>query len=85
MKLTYNGKTYDCVSAEKKQNEIVIHTGKVMDGEDIVYHIFGDIKFDKVVLEGGTWLNETAEPTQLDIIEAQVTYTAMMTDTLLEV
>lgn len=29
---------------------------------------------------------ETAEtPSQLDIIEAQVTYTAMMTDTLLEV
>lgn len=26
-----------------------------------------------------------AEPTQLDILEAQVTYTAMMTDTLLEV
>lgn len=24
------------------------------------------------------------EPTQLDIIEAQITYTAMMTDTLLE-
>ena len=29
--------------------------------------------------------NEVAEPTQLDILEAQVTYTAMMTDTLLEV
>lgn len=28
---------------------------------------------------------ETTKPTQLDIIEAQVTYTAMMTDTLLEV
>ena len=26
----------------------------------------------------------TVEPTQLDLIEAQVTYTAMMTDTLLE-
>lgn len=26
----------------------------------------------------------TAEPSQLDIIEAQVAYTAMMTDTLLE-
>lgn len=25
-----------------------------------------------------------AEPTQLDLIEAQITYTAMMTDTLLE-
>lgn len=28
---------------------------------------------------------EAIEPTQLDRIEAQVTYTAMMTDTLLEV
>ena len=28
---------------------------------------------------------EVHEPSQLDIIEAQVTYTAMMTDTLLEV
>lgn len=28
---------------------------------------------------------EIAKPTQLDRIEAQVTYTAMMTDTLLEV
>lgn len=28
---------------------------------------------------------ETAEPTQLDRLEAQATYTAMMTDTLLEV
>ena len=30
-------------------------------------------------------VEEVIEPTQLDIIEAQVTYTAMMTDTLLEV
>ena len=30
-------------------------------------------------------LEEMNKPTQLDIIEAQVTYTAMMTDTLLEV
>lgn len=30
-------------------------------------------------------IEEVSEPTQLDIIEAQVTYTAMMTDTLLEV
>ena len=28
---------------------------------------------------------ETEKPTQMDMIEAQVTYTAMMTDTLLEV
>ena len=30
-------------------------------------------------------IEEDATPSQLDIIEAQVTYTAMMTDTLLEV
>lgn len=30
-------------------------------------------------------VEETATPTQLDIIEAQVAYTAMMTNTLLEV
>lgn len=30
-------------------------------------------------------VEEIVEPTQLDIIEAQVAYTAMMTDTLLEV
>lgn len=30
-------------------------------------------------------IEESAVPTQLDRIEAQVTYTAMMTDTLLEV
>lgn len=29
-------------------------------------------------------IEENITPTQLDIIEAQVTYTAMMTDTLLE-
>ena len=29
--------------------------------------------------------NKVEQPSQLDIIEAQITYTAMMTDTLLEV
>jgi hypothetical protein len=29
--------------------------------------------------------DSTSEPTQLDRVEAQITYTAMMTDTLLEV
>lgn len=33
----------------------------------------------------GEFEEESTEPSQLDIIEAQVTYTAMMTDTLLEV
>ena len=40
---------------------------------------YGDISVE------GEFEEESTEPTQLDIIEAQVTYTAMMTDTLLEV
>lgn len=70
MKLTYLGKTYDCVSAERKTNEIIIHTGKVEDGEEIVYHIYGDINFDDVVLEGGTWSGETDTATTDDILNA---------------
>ena len=65
MKLMYLGRTYDCVSAEKKPSEIVIHTGIVEDGEEIVYHIYGDIHFDEVVLEGGTW-TESADTTSTD-------------------
>lgn len=33
----------------------------------------------------GVLIHDEPEHTQLDILEAQVTYTAMMTDTLLEV
>ena len=84
MKLTYLGRTYECVSAEKKKNEIVINTGKIENGEEIIYHIYGDIHFDEVVLEGGSWFEEIADPTKDDKFEAQLTYTAMMTGTLLE-
>ena len=69
MKLTYLGKTYECVSAEKKQNKIVIHTGKIEDGEEIVYHIYGDIHFDEVVLEGGEWTQETTEAERIAELE----------------
>lgn len=69
MVLTYLGRTFECVSAEKKPNEIIIHTGKVEDGEEIVHHIFGDIDFDAVVLEGGTW---TEADTTDDVLNAML-------------
>ena len=50
--------------------------------------VFGDIVgFDRVPVSEACELTPepTQPPSQLDIIEAQVTYTAMMTDTLLEV
>ena len=54
---------------------------------------FGDVKVEEVdgVMVVTEWVPgvmpepENPELTQLDIIEAQVTYTAMMTNTLLEV
>ena len=58
MKLIYKDKEYDCVSVEKESNHIIIHTGKHEEGEEVIYHIYGDIDFDAVVLEGGSW----AEP-----------------------
>ena len=66
MKLIYRDVVYECVSAEKKQNEIVIHTGKYYDdGEEIVYQILGDINFDEVVLEGGTWTESSVSTDEI--------------------
>ena len=56
---------------------------------------FGDVTAEEIngVMTVSSWIAGTIpepeptpdpEPTQLDVIEAQVTYTAMMTDTLLE-
>ena len=71
MKLTYLHNTYECVSAEKKHGTIVIHTGIVENGEEILYHIYGDIDFDAVILEGGTWTESvTAEDRIAELEEA---------------
>ena len=61
MKLIHRGNVYECASAEKKPSEIVIHTEKYVDGEEIIYHIYGDINFDEVVLEDGTWTKQTEQ------------------------
>lgn len=67
---------------------------KVFDGVIVNVVVIPDdadpARYGGVELPKGKWigdrvLDEEPQPTQLDIIEAQVTYTAMMTDTLLEV
>ena len=72
MKLTYRNNSYECVKAVKSNSGIAIHTGRVEDGEEIVYHIYGDINFDEVVLEGGTWSNSLTEPTADEILNAML-------------
>ena len=56
----------------------------VMDGEKVLIPAF--TRLEVVSAENGEEIEvETvATPTQLDRIEAQVTYTAMMTDTMME-
>lgn len=49
---------------------------------DVNYPIAEKEAVGEIAVEGEF---ETEQPTQLDRIEAQTTYTAMMTDTLLEV
>lgn len=69
MTLTYMGVTYECVSAEKKTSEIIIHTGKFEDGEEITYHIYGDIDFESVILDGGTWTEEVTQEDRIADLE----------------
>ena len=66
---------------------------KVLKDGEVVNTIVADKAFAMIYAEmNGYTVEEMPEPdpveeqpSQLDIIEAQVTYTAMMTDTLLEV
>ena len=65
--------------------------GNYLDKPICVKHGIYQYKFDnEVVMERTTeemdadYIAQVLVPTQLDIIEAQVTYTAMMTDTVLE-
>ena len=58
---------------------VVVDTIPEGDHMDYLY-VAGEYVYDPLPKE-----EEVVEPTKLDIIEAQVTYTAMMTDTLLEV
>lgn len=59
----------DCVRAYDENGVCVFEAAKVKS-------------FEGYALEGGSWLEEP--PTQIDRIEAQVAYTALMTDTLME-
>ena len=58
----------------------------IMDERGICYYKLEDGKPVERTQEemDADYVEPTPIPSQLDIIEAQVTYTAMMTDTLLE-
>ena len=79
MKITTIYGEQNCAGAQQRNNGVFLfdENGSVIicieDATDILHIDGGEI----VVVE-------TPEPTNAEILEAQITYTAMMTDTLLE-
>lgn len=85
MKVKIDGSEYVCISAKRTRESVVI-TRFDPEGEEYTTTFSGcDIVETADVIEGAWEYDALAEPSQADRIEAQVTYTAMMTDTLLEV
>lgn len=90
-KLVYKIEGYTDVynpDAEKVEQKEILATVtvecKTQADFDANYPIAEKEAVGEIIVEG-EFEEVLNEPTQLDIIEAQVTYTAMMTDTLLEV
>ena len=67
---------------EETLNEVVINC-PTQEIFDLNYPIAEKEAYEGEITVEGEFDDPITEPTQLDIIEAQVTYTALMTDTLL--
>lgn len=85
MKMKIDGFEYVCDSAKRTKTAVIL-TKLNADGTKVTSTFSGmNIVETAEVIEGAWEYDAFAEPSQADRIEAQVTYTAMMTDTLLEV
>lgn len=79
MKVRFLDEIFECEKAVKGSD--FVH---LLDKNDNVIASFKGVSdFSLFSIEEGEWTSAEAQPTQLDIIEAQVMYTAMMTDTLI--
>lgn len=85
MRVKVDGTEYVCDSVERTKAAVIM-TKNNEDGTKATTSFSGcNIVETAEVIEGAWEYDAFAEPSQADRIEAQVTYTAMMTDTLLEV
>ena len=78
MKVIFANETYDCTKAVRTETKATLYLedGGTMD-------FIGVSDWGAFALDGGEW--SAPAPTREDRIEAQATFTAMMTDTLLPV
>lgn len=81
MIISIYGEEIECTKVVKGTDSIALYD----DTNEIFRIDTGISAFDGYVMIEGEWTEEIEEPSQLDIIEAQITYTAMMTGTLMEV
>lgn len=72
-------RVYECTTAEKYKDGV-----HLFDENGKLLIILGSPEYITSVEGGEIIVVEEAEPTQLDRIEAQIAFTAMMTNTLLE-
>lgn len=85
MKVKVDGWEYVCDSAERTKTAVIL-TRNNEDGTEATSIFSGCNIVETAEVIDGAWEHDAyAEPSQADRIEAQSTYTAMMTDTLLEV
>ena len=75
------GEEIKCGAVIKRTDKIIV----LDENGSVIREDSGITNFDGYAMVEGEWTDESNTPTQLDQIEAQVVYTAMMTDTLLEV
>ena len=79
MKVIIRGTSYECRDATKEGNTVTLYLGEYDEYGIENTSVFYDFPDEDII-----GLEEVSEPSQLDEIQAQITYTAMMTDTLLE-
>lgn len=72
------GQDIPCARAEKSTDFVRAYD----ENGECIFEAANVKSFEGYTLDGGEW--SEAVPTQIDRIDAQVAYTALMTDTLME-
>jgi hypothetical protein len=80
MKIEIYGELIECGSVIKHSDSITV----LDENGGVICECSGISDFSGYVMVEGEWVDEPVAPSQLDRVEAQTTYTAMMTNTLLE-
>lgn len=74
MIVTIKDSQYECRTATKKDNKVTLYLGKYDEYGNEMTSVFIDFPDDQII-----GLEEVSEPTELDALDARLTYVEMMT------